>query len=53
MSTKKEVKIVDGIIDAKNYLDDFMDEIENGGNTFTESVLCATEQVLALQRSSK
>ena len=50
---EKEVKILDGVKDTKNYLDDFMDEIENGGSEFTESVLCTTEQVLYLQRSSK
>ena len=50
---EKEVKILDGVKDTKNYLDDFMDEIENGGSEFTESVLCTTEQVLHLQRSSK
>ena len=46
---EREPKTVEGIKDAKNYLDDFIDEIETDGKAFTESVLCATEQALILQ----
>jgi predicted dehydrogenase len=46
---EKEPKILKGVKDEKNYLDDLLDEIETDNNLMTESVLCAAYQTLILQ----
>lgn len=45
----KEPKILEGVKDEKNYLDDLLDEIETDSNLITKSVLCTTYQTLILQ----
>ncbi|MBQ3572506.1 MAG: Gfo/Idh/MocA family oxidoreductase [Clostridia bacterium] len=50
---EKEPIILEGIIDSKNYLDDFLDEIEDNTNAITESVLYTTYQTLFLQSKAK
>lgn len=46
-------RILEGIKDSKNYLDDLLDEMETDGNFMTESVLCATYQALILQSKAR
>lgn len=48
-----EPKILEGVVDEKNYLDDLLDEMEQDGNSMTESVLCTTYQALLLQSKAQ
>ena len=42
-------KVLQGVKDDKNYLDDFLDEIEKDEKAMTDSVLCTTYHALLLQ----
>ena len=48
-----EPKVIEGVKDDKNYLDDLLDEIETNGACMTDSVLCTTKQTLILQSKAE
>ena len=50
---ESEPKILEGIKDGKNFLDDLLDEIETNGDNMTQGVLCTTKQTLILQSKAE
>lgn len=46
-------KVLEGIKDDKNFLDDLLDEIETNGDCMTNSVLSTTKQALSLQSQAE
>lgn len=46
---KQQPEILEGIVPTSDWLNDLLDEIESGGNAFTESVLCSSRETLLAQ----
>ena len=50
---EKEPRVISGIVDNKNWLDDLLDEIERDTNEFTNSVIASSRKALEIQAKAE